>query len=55
MPRPNLTDDAKCIGCARCIAICPEKAREYDAAEFEIVEERIKRLAEERKEPELFL
>ena len=53
--RPNLTDDAKCIGCARCIAICPEKAREYDAAEFEIVEERIKRLAEERKEPELFL
>ena len=53
--RPNLTDESKCIGCARGIAICPEKAREYDKEAFKSTKERITRLAEGRKEAELFL
>ena len=52
---PNLTDEEKCIGCARCIAICPQKARKYEDEAFSAVKERIKKLAAERKEAELFL
>ena len=52
---PNLTDEEKCIGCARCIAICHQKARKYEDEAFSAVKERIKKLATERKEAELFL
>ena len=52
---PNETDAALCIGCMRCISICPQNARYLEPGRFKATSEKMAPLFKERKECELFL
>ncbi len=52
---PASTDLEKCISCTRCISLCPFKARQLDENMLQMVEARIGKLMQDRKENELFL
>lgn len=49
------TDGSKCIGCMRCVAICPNGARRIDEGRRSMLSEFLSRTARERKEAELFI
>lgn len=52
---PNTTNLAACIGCMRCIALCPEKARGLDPQVVETVGARLAPMLGGHKENYLFL
>ena len=52
---PAKTDGSKCINCMRCVSVCPTNARSLPDAMLAAVEERLKQIASDPKQPELFL
>lgn len=53
-PVSFVADEKTCIGCMRCIDICPADARSINQLVVKKVAEAIKEVAEVRKEAELF-
>jgi len=52
---PRKTDKEKCIGCMRCVRICPQKARKLPKLKMIAGQLFLSRAARIRKEPEMFL
>lgn len=52
---PSRTDIEKCIGCMRCIKLCPVHARKLPDDMLAGLGQRLSELCAERKEPQLFL
>lgn len=52
---PQKTDNFRCILCYRCIRNCPEGAREIRVPQFKEQEKLLAAMAQERKEPEIFI
>lgn len=52
---PRITDKSKCIGCMRCVAICPEHARSVNKWMLAAAVLMLKKNCSERKENQLFL
>jgi len=52
---PNETDEAKCITCLRCVAICPAKARDMSPEFKEAITQRLAPLCAERKANTLYI
>lgn len=52
---PRVTDKTKCIGCMRCISICPAKARNVNPVMTKIAALAIKKACSEVKQNELFI
>ena len=52
---PAETDGSRCINCMGCISVCPTNARSLPDAMLEAVEEMLKQVASDPKQPELFL
>ena len=52
---PNTTDASKCILCMRCVAVCPRRARLMPPPALEMFTQRLKAVATEPKQPELFI
>ena len=48
-------DTDKCIRCLACVKVCQQKARTVAAPQFAALLERLEKLAEIRKQPEMFL
>lgn len=53
--RPDKTDAAACAGCMRCIAVCPQQARQVNAAKLAAIRLILKKAAQGRRANELFL
>lgn len=51
---PRKTDKTRCISCARCIVVCPEKARGFKGLIYRIANKKFCSAYSARKEPELF-
>lgn len=49
------TDKEKCIGCMRCVAVCPENARKLNSAIVNAVTEKLKMVCSEPKENTLYI
>lgn len=52
---PRVTDKTKCIGCMRCVSICPAKARSVNPLMTKIAALAIKKACSEVKQNELFI
>ncbi len=52
---PEETDEKKCIGCMRCVAVCPENARKLNSAIVNAVTEKLKMVCSEPKENTLYI
>ncbi|MGE4354396.1 MAG: EFR1 family ferrodoxin [Oscillospiraceae bacterium] len=52
---PRKTDRQKCIGCMRCVRICPQKARDLPTLKTAAGKLFLSAAARIRKEPEMFL
>lgn len=52
---PSQTNAASCIGCMRCVHLCPNKARDISKERKERIKEMLYAKAKERKQAELFL
>ena len=52
---PRVTDESKCISCMRCVAICPNHARDLDAAVMDAAAEARAAILGGRKENHLYL
>ena len=52
---PQKVDTEKCISCMRCIAVCPQKAREISPVVLEKLSLALKKVCSVRKENELYL
>lgn len=52
---PRVTDKTKCIGCMRCVSICPAKARSVNPVMTKIAALAIKKACSEVKQNELFI
>lgn len=52
---PLRTDAAACVSCMRCVAACPSHARAVDPATLAAVSAKLRPVATERREPELYL
>ncbi len=52
---PRKTDKEKCIGCMRCVRICPQKARHLSKIKMAAGECYLSSAKRIRKEPEMFL
>lgn len=52
---PSLTEEAKCISCMRCIAVCPQQARHVNPILLFAAAQKMKKACEGRKANELFL
>ena len=52
---PSETDPLSCIGCMRCVHLCPNKARDISQERKERIREMLFEAAKERKQPELYL
>ena len=52
---PRTTDETKCISCMRCVAICPNHARDLDAAVMDAAAEARAAILGGRKENHLYL
>lgn len=55
MDNPAETDNAKCISCMRCIAICPNKARKVNKVILTVGAQKMKKACSGYKKNELFL
>ena len=49
------TDKEKCIGCMRCVAVCPENARKLNRVIVNAVTEKLKMVCSEPKENTLYI
>ena len=52
---PDTTDASKCIGCMRCIALCPEQVRRIPEASATVLEEKLSPCRKVIKESECFI
>ena len=52
---PRVSDKTKCIGCMRCVSICPAKARSVNPVMTKIAALAIKKACSEVKQNELFI
>ncbi len=52
---PRKVDDKACIGCMRCVSVCPHKARSLNGAMLAAASLALKKACSTRKEPELYL
>ena len=52
---PRVTDKTKCIGCMRCVSICPAKARSVNPVMTKIAAMAIKKACSEVKQNALFI
>ena len=52
---PHVTDESKCISCMRCVAICPNHARDLDASVMDAAAEARAAILGGRKENHLYL
>ena len=52
---PKSTDGSKCIGCVRCVSICPVGARAFDRQRIDGITEMLSKVCSERRENELFI
>lgn len=52
---PEETDREKCIGCMRCVVVCPENARKLNSAIVNAVTEKLKMICSEPKENTLYI
>jgi len=52
---PSMTDHEICIGCMRCVSICPNHARDFDADFMKMMSEKFAERLSGRKENFLFL
>lgn len=53
--KPRITDKAKCIGCMRCVSICPAKARGINPVMTKIAGLALKKACSQAKANELFI
>ena len=53
--KPRITDKTKCIGCMRCVSICPAKARTVNPVMTKIAALAIKKACSTAKQNELFI
>lgn len=51
---PSKMDEEKCISCMRCVAICPQKARELNKMVLFAASQKMKKACSQRKKNELF-
>lgn len=52
---PTKTDNDKCITCMRCVAVCPQFARSLGKVKLAAAKLSLKKVCEERREPEIFM
>lgn len=52
---PHVTDKTKCIGCMRCVSICPAKARSVSPVMTKVAALAIKKACSEAKQNELII
>lgn len=52
---PEETDREKCIGCMRCVVVCPENAKKLNSAIVNAVTEKLKMVCSEPKENTLYI
>ena len=52
---PKITDKSKCIGCMRCVSICPQRARKVSPVMTRLAALAIKKACSEAKSNELFI
>lgn len=52
---PRITDKSKCIGCMRCVSICPHAARKVNPVMTKVAALAIKKACSEAKDNELFI
>ncbi len=52
---PRVVDKSKCIGCMRCVSVCPAKARSVNPVMTKIAAVAIKKACSETKRNELFI
>lgn len=52
---PRHVDTDKCIGCMRCVSVCPHDARSLNGAMLAAASLALKKACSTRKEPELYL
>lgn len=52
---PRKTDKKKCIGCMRCVRVCPKEARNLAKTKMAVGEFYLSKAKQIRKEPEMFL
>ncbi|MDU1906571.1 MAG: 4Fe-4S binding protein, partial [Dysgonomonas sp.] len=50
---PRKTDKSLCIACARCIYVCPQKARNFGGIIYKLVSNKFVKANSQRKEPEV--
>lgn len=55
MDNPKIVDSNICIGCMRCVEICPENAKSLSPIVFQQISQMLEKLCATRKEPELFV
>lgn len=55
MENPKITDDEKCISCARCINVCPQKARKFRGAIYKTIGFMFVKGFSKRREPEFII
>lgn len=51
---PKITDEERCIGCMRCIKVCPAHSRSVSPLVLMAVHQKLKKVCQDRKEPEFF-
>lgn len=52
---PSRTDKDKCISCMRCVAVCPQSAREIDPTVLAALDAKLSQVCRDRKTGELYL
>lgn len=52
---PNTTDNAKCVACMHCVAVCPQHARHYSRSLRLLVSRKMRAACAGRKENRLYL
>lgn len=55
LENPKITDTDKCISCARCINVCPQKARKFRGAMYKTIGFMFVKGFSKRREPEFII